>query len=213
MSWGAQSLFIRLLTLVDDAGRYDGRLPVFWAHCFASFNADTGEDRQVSQSMAQEWLVELEKKSLVEIYVAEGKTVLQINQWRGSIRNPSKWPPARELAQVSQEKEQEKHQTRATQPRESYTKTPATAVELPVNFPKTIEEAQVIASMNGVLPSVCTMAWSKAVSRGGRDAKDVQIRNFAAFLQIEQAYHHDRKSRDKPKWKEPQEIVSIKKFT
>lgn len=58
-----------------------------------------------------------------------------------------------------------------------------TAVELPPGFPKT-EEAAVAACMTCGIPEASVRSiWKLAAGRGGRDSKDVPIRNFAVYAQ------------------------------
>jgi hypothetical protein len=93
VAFDAQSLYIRLLTLVDDFGRYDGRASVIWAHCFAVWN-EQNPQRVVSLQRVDEMLQELAASRLVDIYDAEGKRVLQILQWQERVREgcKEKWP-------------------------------------------------------------------------------------------------------------------------
>jgi len=89
----AQSLFVRLLTLVDDYGRYDGRASVIWAHSFAVWNELHPETCINPQEVAG-MLQEIAGIGLVTLYTAENKQVLQINQWNERIREGTKekWP-------------------------------------------------------------------------------------------------------------------------
>lgn len=106
VSWEAQSFFIRILTLVDDYGRHDGRASVLWGQCFAIWNEKHPDSvmtllrvEQLSQELAADGV------NLVEIYENEGKKVLQINQWAERIREGAKekWPSKPERAAVVKE--------------------------------------------------------------------------------------------------------------
>ncbi|HYE32171.1 MAG TPA: hypothetical protein VEH27_12135, partial [Methylomirabilota bacterium] len=67
-------------------------------------------------------------------------------------------------------------------------------VEPPAGFPKT--EAQAIAWAMGAHPDAFVIeTWHKANSRGGRDAKEVPIRNWRSYLAIEAKYQKDREAR------------------
>lgn len=103
ISWSAQSLFIRLLTIVDDYGRYDGRSPVIHGQCFSLYNAINPE-RPVKLQETDKMLQEIAATHLVDIYVSEGKTVLQITQWTERLREgvKEKWP-ARKLQEVAED--------------------------------------------------------------------------------------------------------------
>jgi hypothetical protein len=105
--WKAQSLYVRLLTRVDDFGRHDGRVSVIWSNCFAVWN-DLNRDEIVELQQVAQMLQQLSDKKLVEIYESEDKKVLQILQWQERIRVGVKkwWPDKRELQQLSRELQQ-----------------------------------------------------------------------------------------------------------
>lgn len=98
----AGNLFIRLLTLVDDFGRYDGRASVICGNCFSVWNelnpADCRDLLQVARMLQQ-----LAAKRLIELYEVEGKKVLQVLQWQERIREgcKSKWPAKQNLQEVA----------------------------------------------------------------------------------------------------------------
>lgn len=73
---------------------------------------------------------------------------------------------------------------------------PAREVELPPSFPKTEAEARGHAAFVGCPDEFATKMWNKACSRGGRDAKDVPLRNFRAYLAIEWAYERERQAKN-----------------
>ena len=93
VSFAAQSLYIRLITLVDDYGRYDGRSSVIWAQCFAVWNEQNQQD-SITPQQVEQMLQELAGKELVEIYTVQNKKVVQISQWQERIRDgvAEKWP-------------------------------------------------------------------------------------------------------------------------
>lgn len=87
VSWPAQSLYIRLLTLVDDFGRYDGRPAVLFGHCFALRSDVTIDDTRVLRD-------ELHHAKLIEVYLCEdGKEYVQVLKWEERTRaQASKYP-------------------------------------------------------------------------------------------------------------------------
>jgi hypothetical protein len=92
VSFKAQSLYVRLLTLVDDFGRYDGRPSVIWGYCFAIWNEEHPNDAVSPQETAA-LCQQLAAEDLIEIYEADGKKVVQITQWTERARSTtSKWP-------------------------------------------------------------------------------------------------------------------------
>lgn len=92
VSWQAQSLYIRILTLVDDYGRYDGRLPIIHAHCFALRPDITLQETAGFRS-------ELQTLDLIKIYEVEGKEYLQMSKWQERARGPSKYPDPQGLTE------------------------------------------------------------------------------------------------------------------
>jgi hypothetical protein len=91
-SWPSQSLYIRLLTLVDDYGRYDGRASVIWGQCFAVWNEHNPNDSIDLQQVAQ-MLQELAGNGLLDLYQFEDKKVIQFTGWTERIREgvKEKW--------------------------------------------------------------------------------------------------------------------------
>jgi hypothetical protein len=68
-------------------------------------------------------------------------------------------------------------------------------VEPPASFPRTEQEAiQKAPLMLQEQREFVIATFHKAMSRGGRDAKDVPIRNWSSFLAIEWKYAQNRKA-------------------
>lgn len=92
VSHAAGSLFIRLLTIVDDFGRCDGRISVIHGHAFAVWNEEN-PDEEITTKECAALCSQLEDKGLVRLYKAEGRKVLQITQWQEKPRSDkSKFP-------------------------------------------------------------------------------------------------------------------------
>ncbi len=93
VSWQAQSLYIRLLTVVDDYGRYDGRSAVIHGICFSLYNAAHPEC-PVQLQETDKMLQEIAASLLIELYDSQGKRVMQITQWTERLREgvKEKWP-------------------------------------------------------------------------------------------------------------------------
>ncbi|MFM7101912.1 MAG: hypothetical protein ACKO3N_12160, partial [Verrucomicrobiota bacterium] len=64
--------------------------------------------------------------------------------------------------------------------------------ELPSGFPRTEAEAKAAGAWVGCPEEVALKAWLKSAARGGRDAKDVPIRNWRAYLAMEATYERSR---------------------
>lgn len=84
--WFAQSLYVRLLTLVDDFGRYDANERILKAHAFplsdeVQLPAIVGGCQQLSAN------------GLAEFYAVGGKKYLQLTRWQERVRSKaSKFP-------------------------------------------------------------------------------------------------------------------------
>ena len=83
--WKAQSLYIRLITLVDDYGRYDGRIAIIHGHCFP-----LRSDIKPQETAAL--VGELSANNLIELYEVEHKEYLQMLKWQERTRGKSKYP-------------------------------------------------------------------------------------------------------------------------
>lgn len=60
------------------------------------------------------------------------------------------------------------------------------------NFPKDITSAARFCVQAECTPDFAAVTWQKAMSRGGRDSKDVEIRDFAYYLAAQWEYHKAR---------------------
>jgi hypothetical protein len=69
-------------------------------------------------------------------------------------------------------------------------------VELPAGFPATESEAKAQAAVAGVPNDFAVQTWTKAMSRGGCDAKGQPIRSFRHYLSIEFSYERQRTSQN-----------------
>lgn len=65
-------------------------------------------------------------------------------------------------------------------------------VELPAGFPRTVQDAVQASATVGCPADFVEIEWQKAHGRGGRDAKDVPIRNWASYLATQFAYSRRR---------------------
>lgn len=93
VSRDAQALYLAILTLVDDYGRYDGRPAVLCGDAFSVWNEKNPKARINPQETAA-LCCELQKGLLVHFYEAGDKKCLQIIQWEERIRDGAKerWP-------------------------------------------------------------------------------------------------------------------------
>lgn len=91
VSRNAQALYLAILTLVDDYGRYDGRPSVLHGEAFAVWN-DLNPLISVNPQETAALCCALSESKLVEFYEVEGKKYLQLVQWQERARGPSKFP-------------------------------------------------------------------------------------------------------------------------
>jgi len=68
-----------------------------------------------------------------------------------------------------------------------------TDIELPKWFPRTEKDAERHAGLVGCDPAFAVATWTKAMGRGGLDAKEVPIRSFRHHLQAEWGYEQQRR--------------------
>lgn len=96
VSPGAEMLFVRLMLLVDDFGRYDGRVSVICRRAFVN-------RRAVDEHMTADWLEELKKAGLVRLYLCDGKPYVDIVNFRQRTRaQASKYPSLEDARQSNQ---------------------------------------------------------------------------------------------------------------
>lgn len=70
-------------------------------------------------------------------------------------------------------------------------------VEAHPSFPKTVKDAVTIGNMLNIKPEFTEHVYNKAIGRGGRDSRDVLIRNFRGHLQTELKYERERIEKEK----------------
>lgn len=85
----AQTLYIRLLTLVDDYARYDADPELLTSECFP-FGDPNGQPIPVPTIDGA--LLTLASKDMLQLYELDGKRYLQLTRWQERVRSESKWP-------------------------------------------------------------------------------------------------------------------------
>lgn len=97
LSWAAEVFYRRLMSVVDDFGRYDGRNSVLRGALY-SLKLD-----RVSDSDIGKWIRECEEAGLVRRYTVESKPFLELAKFGQKIRaKHSKWPNPPTLANTCQ---------------------------------------------------------------------------------------------------------------
>ena len=95
VSFEAQTFYIRLITLVDDYGRYEADPELLRSYTFPFGNPDGSE---VSLTTIDNICQQLRAKEMVVFYDGnDGKKYLQVTRWKERARSDSKFPePTRE---------------------------------------------------------------------------------------------------------------------
>src|ERR1700743_3450707 len=90
LDWFTQSFYIRLITIVDDFGRFEADSLVLRGLCFPLGDANTDAIQLTTiVSSCQQMFA----KHLVEFYICNGKEYLQITNWQERARSEkSKYP-------------------------------------------------------------------------------------------------------------------------
>lgn len=91
LSWGAEVFYRRLMSIVDDYGRYHANLVLLKARMYPL------QQGKVSDQDIEGWIAECsaldgEDPSLISSYMSGGKRYLQINNFGQPIRSKSKFP-------------------------------------------------------------------------------------------------------------------------
>ena len=86
LSWGAEVFYRRLISVVDDYGRYDGRTAVLRAVLYPL------QVNKVSESDIGKWILETGEAALVRRYAVADKPYLEVVKFGQKIRSKSRWP-------------------------------------------------------------------------------------------------------------------------
>jgi hypothetical protein len=95
----AELFFRRLMSVVDDYGRYSANPALLRAHCYP-LKLDEVREADISR-----WLTEVESAGLIALYAVETKRYLEMKDFRQQVRaKESKWPqpPSGCLADATQ---------------------------------------------------------------------------------------------------------------
>ena len=86
LSWGAELFYRRLMSVVDDYGRFSANPTILRSRCYP-LQVDKVKDKQISA-----WLNECVKQGLILHYVVDEKPLLQINKFDQRTRSGPKYP-------------------------------------------------------------------------------------------------------------------------
>ena len=91
-SWPAQSLFVRLIMVVDDYGRFDAH-PLQLARILFPFGRPS-DGRPVREEEMTDWLAELVKAKMLVLYMVREGHFLELTRWTERIRSRQSRFPA-----------------------------------------------------------------------------------------------------------------------
>ena len=94
----AQSLFIRLLTLVDDYGRFELNPRLLASLCYP-YGDHKG--RALTADRMEELIGELEAEDLLVTYAVNGNRYLELRRWTERQRSAAKYPGREALPAVA----------------------------------------------------------------------------------------------------------------
>lgn len=95
LTWAEEVFYRRLMSVVDDHGRFDGRPEILRARLYPL------QLQTVSTPDTSSWIAACERAGLVRSYCVEGKPYIEILRFGQAIRSASKWPsPDGACAQV-----------------------------------------------------------------------------------------------------------------
>lgn len=98
---GAEVLFVRLMLLADDFGRYDGRVTVVCRRAFVN-------RRNIDEETTGQWLQQLVDTGLIDLYEVGGKPYIEIHNFKQRTRSQiSKYPNRDGLFEVTSTKNQQ----------------------------------------------------------------------------------------------------------
>lgn len=82
----AEVFYRRLMSVVDDYGRFDGRPGLLRVSCFP-LRVDTVREADISR-----WIAECVKAGVIALYAVDGKAYLEMQDFKQQVRAKSKYP-------------------------------------------------------------------------------------------------------------------------
>ena len=157
VSRDAQALYVAVLTLVDDYGRYDGRPAVLCGDAFSVWN-DKNPRARINPQETAALCCELHKARLIHFYESNGKKCLQMLQWEERIREGAKekWPECKNINEIDIPQDSAAERSGTLLPSSPPSPSPASA-PLPKNG-ASLSLADIQAVFDG---------WNKAADKSG----------------------------------------------
>lgn len=98
LSWAAEVFYRRLMSVVDDYGRFDARIAVLRTRLYP-IKVETVNEKDIAA-----WLAECESAGLVHRYTANGKPFLHFRGLGSPRARESKYPPPSDTATTGSER-------------------------------------------------------------------------------------------------------------
>lgn len=202
LTYPQEVFYRRLMSIVDDFGRYDGRIKILKAALYP-LRLD-----QVRDADLLSWIRATEEAGLVRVYTVQDKDYVQIEKFDQRLRaKHSKWPepPTNADARghplsLADKRCQMQGYTEAESETKSNTEAGSDAithdppVELPDGFPRTAPEGIAMCIGIGATDAFIETEWHLAVSRGGLDSRQVPIRRFKSYIASRLSYSRSREA-------------------
>lgn len=167
LSFLAQSLYVRILTLVDDYGRYEAHPQLLANECFP-YGDDKGEP--VSRDALEQSLRSICTANMAVLYEHEGKRLLQLLRWKEHARTDSKFPECpKELLNSKCCANAVQMITSPPSPSPSPTSPPSPSTTNQPNGYPSLDEVKAYGERIGCLPAEAERFWNHFEASGWID--------------------------------------------
>lgn len=180
LSWEAETFYRRLLSVVDDFGRFDARPSVLRSALYPLKLDSMREDS------VQRCLKSCEAARLVVLYSVEGKEYLEVTNFRQQVRSKkSKYPAPDAHMHSTCTAHAQQMRTKTETETETYTESEPCSVNRGVEqFPRSAEEvrlfmaAQLMTPKGDELKRCAESFFDDFSARGWRDSKGIPLADW-----------------------------------
>lgn len=180
LSWEAETFYRRLLSVVDDFGRFDARPSVLRSALYPLKLDSMREDS------VQRCLKSCEAARLVVLYSVEGKEYLEVTNFRQQVRSKkSKYPAPDAHMHSTCTAHAQQMRTKTESETETYTESEPCSVNRGVEqFPRSAEEvrlfmaAQLMTPKGDELKRCAESFFDDFSARGWRDSKGIPLADW-----------------------------------
>lgn len=217
LSWQSEVTWTRLLVKVDDWGRIEADFDLLRTKLFPR-RLD-----KVREADLQRSILECDGAGLVRLYESNSRPYLQMMKWEIGRAEKSKYPdPPKEILDVcylprtavrgcTQRKTFPPSPTPVPFPSydsgtDSVSVSVSESARMPASskgFPDSVDDALKQCCLDAIPKEFVMTCFDKALSRGGKDARQVPIENFPAYCRTEHKYERERLEKEKVHNKSP----------